>query len=54
MGVFPAASSKHVPAPFATLMSDPVSFLTLIYHFSQSVDQSIINEHLVIMQIKMA
>lgn len=25
MGVFPAASSAHVPAPWAELMSDPVS-----------------------------
>jgi 5'-3' exonuclease len=25
MGVFPAASSSHVPAPWARLMSDPVS-----------------------------
>lgn len=25
MGVFPAASSKHVPEPWAELMSDPVS-----------------------------
>lgn len=25
MGVFPAASCKHVPEPFAELMSDPVS-----------------------------
>jgi 5'-3' exonuclease len=25
MGVFPAASSSHVPAPWASLMSDPVS-----------------------------
>lgn len=25
MGVFPAASSSHVPKPWATLMSDPVS-----------------------------
>jgi 5'-3' exonuclease len=24
MGVFPAASSSHVPAPWASLMSDPV------------------------------
>jgi hypothetical protein len=27
MGVFPAASSSHVPAPWATLMSDPVSVI---------------------------
>lgn len=25
MGVFPAASSSHVPKPWAKLMSDPVS-----------------------------
>lgn len=25
MGVFPAASSKHVPEPWAELMSSPVS-----------------------------
>lgn len=25
MGVFPAASSSHVPPPWAELMSDPVS-----------------------------
>lgn len=32
MGVFPAASSKHVPEPWAELMSDPVSvkFTTFI------------------------
>lgn len=27
MGVFPAASSNHVPKPWATLMSDPVSII---------------------------
>lgn len=27
MGVFPAASSKHVPEPWAKLMSDPVSIM---------------------------
>lgn len=30
MGVFPAASSKHVPEPWAKLMSDPVSFSCFI------------------------
>jgi 5'-3' exonuclease len=30
MGVFPAASSSHVPAPWANLMSDPVS-VTNVY-----------------------
>lgn len=28
MGVFPAASSSHVPKPWAQLMSDPVSLFT--------------------------
>lgn len=31
MGVFPAASSMHVPQPWAKLMSDPVSTKYYIY-----------------------
>jgi hypothetical protein len=30
MGVFPAASSTHVPAPWATLMSSPVSITNFV------------------------
>lgn len=30
MGVFPAASSKHVPAPWAKLMIDPVRLFACI------------------------
>lgn len=29
MGVFPAASSSHVPKPWAKLMSDPVSYFII-------------------------
>lgn len=31
MGVFPAASSKHVPEPWAELMSSPVSLIRFRY-----------------------
>lgn len=31
MGVFPAASSKHVPEPWAKLMSDPVGSFIFRY-----------------------
>lgn len=30
MGVFPAASRSHVPAPWAVLMIDPVSYYRVI------------------------
>jgi len=30
MSVFPAASSNHVPQPWAVLMSDPVNVFKLI------------------------
>ncbi|XP_048523410.1 5'-3' exoribonuclease 2 homolog [Dendroctonus ponderosae] len=38
MGVFPAASSKHVPAPFATLMSDPDSTIIDFYPEDFKID----------------
>lgn len=31
MGVFPAASSMHVPPPWAKLMNDPVSIIAITY-----------------------
>ncbi|XP_076268478.1 5'-3' exoribonuclease 2 Rat1 isoform X2 [Rhynchophorus ferrugineus] len=38
MGVFPAASSKHVPKPWATLMSDPESTIIDFYPEDFKID----------------
>ncbi|XP_060536009.1 5'-3' exoribonuclease 2 homolog isoform X2 [Cylas formicarius] len=38
MGVFPAASSKHVPEPFAKLMSDPASPIIDFYPDDFKID----------------
>ncbi|KAG7200142.1 hypothetical protein KM043_000580 [Ampulex compressa] len=38
MGVFPAASSKHVPAPWAKLMSDPKSPIIDFYPVDFKID----------------
>ncbi|KAL7301513.1 hypothetical protein TKK_0005948 [Trichogramma kaykai] len=38
MGVFPAASSKHVPTPWAKLMSDPVSPIIDFYPEDFKID----------------
>ncbi|XP_055848114.1 5'-3' exoribonuclease 2 homolog [Episyrphus balteatus] len=38
MGVFPAASSSHVPAPWATLMSDPKSTIIDFYPEDFKID----------------
>lgn len=37
MGVFPAASSSHVPKPWAKLMSDPVSYFYLVLVLASTV-----------------